>query len=180
MVSALAHSYACCIAAPQPWLFIIKQLLRLLTHSLCHTSKPLMLTYTKPLKLLPSMPFLGPKILSKIAGSTLPWYSQGKKHFEAIWSNHGRDICSNIWWNTQASGPTGPMTVVFCDIVAASIQLTGSLETALGITFNLLSVVLPNYFWTDKHVRICMKFSLRSFWFEWVVLINCTSSIIPL
>jgi SulP family sulfate permease len=33
---------------------------------------------------------------------------------------------------TQASGPTGPMTVVSA-LVAASIQLTGSLETALGI-----------------------------------------------
>jgi SulP family sulfate permease len=34
---------------------------------------------------------------------------------------------------TQASGPTGPMTVVSAALVAASIQLTGSLETALGI-----------------------------------------------
>jgi SulP family sulfate permease len=42
----------------------------------------------------------------------------------SIWSNHGRDICSNIWWNTQASGPTGPMTVVSAALVAASIQLT--------------------------------------------------------
>jgi SulP family sulfate permease len=33
---------------------------------------------------------------------------------------------------TQASGPTGPMTVVSAALVAASIQL-GSLETALGI-----------------------------------------------
>jgi SulP family sulfate permease len=33
----------------------------------------------------------------------------------------------------QASGPTGPMTVVSAALVAASIQLTGSLETALGI-----------------------------------------------
>jgi SulP family sulfate permease len=31
----------------------------------------------------------------------------------SIWSNHGRDICSNICGTpTQASGPTGPMTVV--------------------------------------------------------------------
>jgi SulP family sulfate permease len=48
---------------------------------------------------------------------------------------------------TQASGPTGPMTVV-CALVAASIQLTGSLETALGIillTFllgGLLQIIL--------------------------------------
>jgi SulP family sulfate permease len=34
--------------------------------------------------------------------------------------------------HTQASGPTGPMTVVSAALVAASIQLTGSLETALG------------------------------------------------
>jgi SulP family sulfate permease len=52
----------------------------------------------------------------------------------SIWSNHGRDICSNICGTpTQASGPTGPMTVVSAALVAASIQLTGSLETALGI-----------------------------------------------
>jgi SulP family sulfate permease len=52
----------------------------------------------------------------------------------SIWSNHGRDICSNIGGTpTQASGPTGPMTVVSAALVAASIQLTGSLETALGI-----------------------------------------------
>jgi SulP family sulfate permease len=36
---------------------------------------------------------------------------------------------------TQASGPTGPMTVVSAALVAASIQLTGSLETALGLYF---------------------------------------------
>lgn len=34
---------------------------------------------------------------------------------------------------TQASGPTGPMTVVSAALVAAAIQLTGSLETAMGI-----------------------------------------------
>jgi SulP family sulfate permease len=56
----------------------------------------------------------------------------------SIWSNHGRDICSNICGTpTQASGPTGPMTVVSAALVAASIQLTGSLETALGIYFSL-------------------------------------------
>jgi SulP family sulfate permease len=49
---------------------------------------------------------------------------------------------------TQASGPTGPMTVVSAALVAASIQLTGSLETALGIillTFllgGLLQIIL--------------------------------------
>jgi SulP family sulfate permease len=41
---------------------------------------------------------------------------------------------------TQASGPTGPMTVVSAALVAASIQLTGSLETAMGII--LLSFLL--------------------------------------
>ncbi len=34
---------------------------------------------------------------------------------------------------TQASGPTGPMTVVSAALVAAAIQLTGSLEAAMGI-----------------------------------------------
>ncbi|MFT6338718.1 MAG: SulP family sulfate permease [Saprospiraceae bacterium] len=41
---------------------------------------------------------------------------------------------------TQASGPTGPMTVVSAALVAAAIQLTGSLETAMGII--LLSFML--------------------------------------
>ncbi|WP_299209413.1 SulP family inorganic anion transporter [uncultured Dokdonia sp.] len=41
---------------------------------------------------------------------------------------------------TQASGPTGPMTVVSAALVAAAIQLTGSLETAMGII--LLSFLL--------------------------------------
>ncbi|MEM7572889.1 MAG: SulP family inorganic anion transporter [Bacteroidota bacterium] len=34
---------------------------------------------------------------------------------------------------TQASGPTGPMTVVAATLVAAAIELTGSLESAMGI-----------------------------------------------
>ncbi len=34
---------------------------------------------------------------------------------------------------TQASGPTGPMTVVSAALVASAIQLTGSLESAMGI-----------------------------------------------
>lgn len=34
---------------------------------------------------------------------------------------------------TQASGPTGPMTVVSAALVSAAIQLTGSLEAAMGI-----------------------------------------------
>lgn len=34
---------------------------------------------------------------------------------------------------TQASGPTGPMTVVAATLVMAAIQLTGSLEAAMGI-----------------------------------------------
>lgn len=34
---------------------------------------------------------------------------------------------------TQASGPTGPMTVVSAALVAAAIQLTGDLESAMGI-----------------------------------------------
>jgi SulP family sulfate permease len=41
---------------------------------------------------------------------------------------------------TQASGPTGPMTVVSAALVAAAIQMTGSLETAMGII--LLSFLL--------------------------------------
>ena len=41
---------------------------------------------------------------------------------------------------TQASGPTGPMTVVSAALVAAAIQLTGSLEAAMGII--LLSFLL--------------------------------------
>ncbi len=34
---------------------------------------------------------------------------------------------------TQASGPTGPMTVVSAALVAGAIELTGSLESAMGI-----------------------------------------------
>ncbi|WP_318343842.1 SulP family inorganic anion transporter [Flagellimonas baculiformis] len=34
---------------------------------------------------------------------------------------------------TQASGPTGPMTVVSATLVASAIDLTGSLESAMGI-----------------------------------------------
>ncbi|TAI49189.1 SulP family inorganic anion transporter [Flagellimonas allohymeniacidonis] len=34
---------------------------------------------------------------------------------------------------TQASGPTGPMTVVSAALVTAAIELTGSLESAMGI-----------------------------------------------
>nr|WP_299341345.1 SulP family inorganic anion transporter [Allomuricauda sp.] len=41
---------------------------------------------------------------------------------------------------TQASGPTGPMTVVSAALVTAAIELTGSLETAMGII--LLSFLL--------------------------------------
>ena len=36
---------------------------------------------------------------------------------------------------TQASGPTGPMTVVSAALVAGATELTGSLEAALGIIF---------------------------------------------
>ena len=41
---------------------------------------------------------------------------------------------------TQASGPTGPMTVVAAALVAGAIQITGSLEAAMGII--LLSFLL--------------------------------------
>lgn len=41
---------------------------------------------------------------------------------------------------TQASGPTGPMTVVSAALVGAGVQLTGSLESAMGII--LLSFLL--------------------------------------
>lgn len=34
---------------------------------------------------------------------------------------------------TQASGPTGPMTVVSAALVAAAIEITGNLESAMGI-----------------------------------------------
>ena len=34
---------------------------------------------------------------------------------------------------TQASGPTGPMTVVSATLVATAIEITGSIETAMGI-----------------------------------------------
>jgi SulP family sulfate permease len=34
---------------------------------------------------------------------------------------------------TQASGPTGPMTVVSATLVATAIEMTGSIETAMGI-----------------------------------------------
>ncbi|OZV68574.1 SulP family inorganic anion transporter [Winogradskyella aurantia] len=34
---------------------------------------------------------------------------------------------------TQASGPTGPMTVVSAALVASAIEITGSLESAMGI-----------------------------------------------
>jgi sulfate permease, SulP family len=36
---------------------------------------------------------------------------------------------------TQASGPTGPMTVVAAALVAAAVEFTGTLESALGIIF---------------------------------------------
>lgn len=35
--------------------------------------------------------------------------------------------------STQASGPTGPMTVVSAALVAAAIEMTGSLDNAMGI-----------------------------------------------
>lgn len=41
---------------------------------------------------------------------------------------------------TQASGPTGPMTVVSAALVVAAIQMTGSLEASMGII--LLSFLL--------------------------------------
>jgi SulP family sulfate permease len=44
-------------------------------------------------------------------------------------------IFAAIWWNTQASGPTGPMTVVSAALVAASIQLTGSLKQLWELYF---------------------------------------------
>jgi len=34
---------------------------------------------------------------------------------------------------TQASGPTGPMTVVSAALVAGAIELTGSLEAGMGV-----------------------------------------------
>jgi hypothetical protein len=78
----------------------------------------------------------------------------------SIWSNHG-DICSIFGGTpTQASGPTGPMTVVSAALVAASIQLTGSLETALGIILLTFFYGLCKLFLTDKHRRICEVFSL--------------------
>jgi SulP family sulfate permease len=81
---------------------------------------------------------------------------------------------------TQASGPTGPMTVVSAALVAASIQLTGSLETALGIILLTFLGGLCKLFWTDKHRRICSIFPPRSFWFyEWSRSNHYTSSIIP-
>lgn len=45
---------------------------------------------------------------------------------------------------TQASGPTGPMTVVSAALVAGAIELTGSLESAMGII--LLSFLLGGFF----------------------------------
>ncbi len=45
---------------------------------------------------------------------------------------------------TQASGPTGPMTVVAATLVAAAIELTGSLESAMSII--LLSFLLGGLF----------------------------------
>lgn len=45
---------------------------------------------------------------------------------------------------TQASGPTGPMTVVSATLVAAAIEMTGSLENAMGII--LLTFLLGGLF----------------------------------
>lgn len=45
---------------------------------------------------------------------------------------------------TQASGPTGPMTVVSATLVAAAIELTGSLENAMSII--LLAFLLGGLF----------------------------------
>jgi hypothetical protein len=52
------------------------------------------------------------------------------------------------------------MTVVSAALVAASIQLTGSLETALGIILLTFFYGLCKLFLTDKHRRICEVFSL--------------------
>ncbi|MEO1515369.1 MAG: SulP family inorganic anion transporter [Bacteroidota bacterium] len=45
---------------------------------------------------------------------------------------------------TQASGPTGPMTVVSAALVAAAIEMTGSLDSAMGII--LLAFLLGGLF----------------------------------
>lgn len=45
---------------------------------------------------------------------------------------------------TQASGPTGPMTVVSAALVAGAIEMTGSLDSAMGII--LLSFLLGGLF----------------------------------
>jgi len=45
---------------------------------------------------------------------------------------------------TQASGPTGPMTVVSATLVAAAIEITGSLESAMSIV--LLAFLLGGLF----------------------------------
>ncbi|MHA7844259.1 MAG: SulP family inorganic anion transporter [Winogradskyella sp.] len=45
---------------------------------------------------------------------------------------------------TQASGPTGPMTVVSAALVAAAIEITGSLETAMPIV--ILTFLLGGIF----------------------------------
>lgn len=47
--------------------------------------------------------------------------------------------------NTQVSGPTGPMTVVTAMVVASAIEITGSLESGMGIiiaSFMVAGVIL--------------------------------------
>ena len=68
---------------------------------------------------------------------------------------------------TQASGPTGPMTVVSAALVAAAIQLTGSLEAAMGIySFEFLSWgCFPDRFRIGQHCRLCEVLPLsRGVW----------------
>ncbi len=57
---------------------------------------------------------------------------------------------------TQASGPTGPMTVISAALVVAAIEYTGSLDSALGIillTF-FLGGVDSNSFRTIEYRKI--------------------------
>jgi SulP family sulfate permease len=98
-----------------------------------------------------------------------------------LWRNHGRDLCSDIWNTHSASGPTGPMTVVSAALVAASIQLTGSLETAMGLYFGF-SVGWPFADRLDsKHCWVWRNIFPASFLvYEWSGSNHYTSSIIPL
>jgi len=72
---------------------------------------------------------------------------------------------------TQISGPTGPMTVVSAVVIAAAIELHGSLDAAMGsiIAIFLLAGVIQIFLGVLKIGRIYSLYAIPSrFWlYEW-------------